>query len=186
MPRLVAALDADVLVPILSCDFLLTAFDLGLYEPIVAAHTLVEVERSLLVDFPNLNPIPIRRRVRHLQDALEDHLIDSDPLGDLPEVINPKDRHVVAAALTGEASVVVSNDRKLRTEIATANLGLDAMSGDDFATDLWQRMPDDVDEVISVLVAKRSKRPVTPEELVEALRRAFPTMAAAWTTRHRA
>ncbi len=35
MPRLVAALDADVLVPILCCDFLLTAFDLGLYEPVV-------------------------------------------------------------------------------------------------------------------------------------------------------
>ena len=36
MPRLVAALDADVLVPILSCDFLLTALDLGLYEPVVS------------------------------------------------------------------------------------------------------------------------------------------------------
>lgn len=48
MPRLVAALDADVLVPILPCDFLLTAFDVGLYEPVVSTEALVEVERNLI------------------------------------------------------------------------------------------------------------------------------------------
>jgi len=36
MTGTVAALDADVLVPILSGDFLLTAFDHGLYEPVVS------------------------------------------------------------------------------------------------------------------------------------------------------
>jgi hypothetical protein len=45
-PRIVAVLDADVLVPIVACDFLLTAFDLGLFEPVVSAEVLAEVERS--------------------------------------------------------------------------------------------------------------------------------------------
>lgn len=56
----------------------------------------------------------------------------------------------------------------------------------DFAVHLWELMPDDVEEVINTLVAKRTKRPITTEELVEALRGAFPTMAAAWlaATRH--
>jgi len=31
----VAVLDADVLVPILSCDLLLSAFDADLYQPVV-------------------------------------------------------------------------------------------------------------------------------------------------------
>ena len=35
MSTLVAVLDADVLVPILSCDLLLSAFDEDLYHPVV-------------------------------------------------------------------------------------------------------------------------------------------------------
>ncbi len=47
----VAALDADVLVPIVACDFLLTAFDLAIFEPVVSAEVLEEVERTLIGDF---------------------------------------------------------------------------------------------------------------------------------------
>ena len=61
MPRLAAALDADVLVPILSCDFLLTAFDLGLYEPVVSTEAIAEVERNLIEGFPHLDPASLRR-----------------------------------------------------------------------------------------------------------------------------
>ena len=41
MSIMVAVLDADVLVPILSCDLLLSAFDEDLYRPIVTATILV-------------------------------------------------------------------------------------------------------------------------------------------------
>jgi hypothetical protein len=76
MPRLVAVLDADVLVPILSCDFLLTAFDLGLYEPVVSTEAIAEVERSLVEDFPHLDPAGLRRRVGQMRDALDDQLVE--------------------------------------------------------------------------------------------------------------
>lgn len=76
MPRLVAALDADVLVPILSCDFLLTAFDLGLYEPVVSIEAIAEVERNLIADFPHLDPVSISRRVGQMRDALEDNFVE--------------------------------------------------------------------------------------------------------------
>ncbi len=58
----VAALDANVLVPIVACDFLLTAFDHGLFEPVVSAAVLDEVERTLLEDFPHIDPDGLRRR----------------------------------------------------------------------------------------------------------------------------
>ena len=54
----VAALDADVLVPIVVCDFLLTAFDHGLYEPVVSSAVLEDVERALIEDFPDSTPQP--------------------------------------------------------------------------------------------------------------------------------
>jgi hypothetical protein len=57
MPPPVAALDADVLVPIIACDFLLTAFDHGLYVPDVSVTALDEVERTLSDDFPNLTAL---------------------------------------------------------------------------------------------------------------------------------
>ena len=59
MPRLVAALDADILVPIiLSRDFLLTAFDLVLYEPVVSTKAIVEMNGTLsqTSHFEPLNP----------------------------------------------------------------------------------------------------------------------------------
>lgn len=180
MPRLVAALDADVLVPILSCDFLLTAFDLGLYEPVVSTEVLAEVERNLIADFPHLDPDSLRRRVNQMRDALDDHVVDPSSLDDVPEAINLKDRHVIAAAVAGGASVVVTNDGRLRSETETANVDLLPMSADAFAAHLWQLTPEAVDEVINTLVAKRTRRPVTVDELMEAMRRPFPTMTSAW------
>lgn len=51
MSNLVAVLDADLLVPILSCDLLLSAFDLDLYRPVVTATILAETERNPIEDF---------------------------------------------------------------------------------------------------------------------------------------
>lgn len=107
MSRSVVALDADVLVPIVACDFLLAAFDLGLYEPVVSMAVLGEVERALLEDHPHLNPEAVRYRVAAMRDALEDQLIDAAGVR-VPAAINPKDRHVVGAALLGEATVLTN------------------------------------------------------------------------------
>src|SRR5690606_2811865 len=126
MPRLVAALDADVLVPILSGDFLLTAFDLGLYEPVVSTEAIVEAERNLIEDFPHLDPARLRGRVGQMRDALDDHLVDPGSVDDLG-ALNPKDRHVIAAALAGEASIVVTNDKRYgRARDVRADQGLRA------------------------------------------------------------
>ena len=52
MPRLSSALDADVLVPILSCDLLLTAFNSRLYEPVVDSATCM-VHRTRMTPCAN-------------------------------------------------------------------------------------------------------------------------------------
>ena len=113
------------------------------------------------------------------QDAFLDS-IDADLMAGVTDAIKPKDRHVIGAALAGEATIVVTNDKRLRAETGAADIGLLAMSADDFAAHLWELMPDDVGEVVHALVEKRTKRPVTTEELVETLRGPFPAMVAAW------
>ena len=51
MPTSVAVLDTDVLVPILSCDLLLSAFDADLYRPVTTTTILDELERNLIENF---------------------------------------------------------------------------------------------------------------------------------------
>lgn len=63
MSTLVAVLDADALVPLVSCDLLLSAFDEDLYRPVVTATILDEIERSLLGSFTHLDPVALRDRV---------------------------------------------------------------------------------------------------------------------------
>lgn len=86
----VAALDANVLVPIVACDFLLAAFDHGLFEPVVSATVLGEVERTLLEDFRHIDPDGLRRRVAYMRVALADQVIDTTE-ATVPQAVNPKD-----------------------------------------------------------------------------------------------
>lgn len=131
----------------------------------MSTEVLAEVERNLIADFPQLDPDSLRRRVNQMRDALDDHVVDPGSLD---------------AALAGGASVVVTNDGRLRSETETAIVDLLPMSADAFAAHLWQLTPEGVDEVINTLVAKRTKRPVTVDELMEAMRGPFSTMTSAW------
>lgn len=180
MPIVVAVLDANLLVPIVACDFLLTAFEHHLFEPMVSSVVLDEVERTLVQDFPHLDPHALRRRVEHMRAALDDQTVDAEVVDGVPDTINAKDRHVIATALAVEAAVVVTNDAALRSEIAESDLDLEPLDGAAFAMLLWEASPADVGEVIDALIAKRRRRPVTPAEMADQLRVHFPAMADAW------
>jgi hypothetical protein len=80
--------------------------------------------------------------------ALADHVIDTTK-ANVPQAVNPKDRHVVGAALAGEAEFVVTDDGTLRTEITAARIAVESLDGDAFAMRLWTAAPDGVDETIA-------------------------------------
>ena len=147
-PGGIVALDANVLVPIVACDFLLTAFDLGVFEPVVSTEVIVEVERALVEDHPHLDPLAIERRVGSMRMVLEDQIIDTASVEGGPDGINAKDRHVVAAALEGEASMIVTNDSALRREIDASDLGIEVSDLDALGGQLWRDTPDGVEAVI--------------------------------------
>ena len=179
MPGPTAVLDSDV--PIVACDFLLTAFDHGLYEPIVSTAALAEIERTLIEDFPHLDPAAIRHRLATMQIALEDQLVDGQGV-DVPAGINAKDCHVVGAALVGAAQMIVSNDRRLRAEVDASELQLTMLDLDTFAIGLWRSSPTDVHGVIDTMVSKRQRPPISTDELIGALRRSMPSLALALQT----
>ena len=117
MNQPVAVLDANVLVPVLVCDLLLSMFDAELFQPAVSPTILEEVERSLIVDFPRLDPDGPRRRADGMARALALHVHDVTQENDAALAgINRKDRHVAALALTQHVDLVVTNDRRLRRQ----------------------------------------------------------------------
>lgn len=175
----IAVLDADVLVPILSCDLLLTAFDHDLYQPIVTPRILDEVERNLLRALPHLEPDALHRRVAQVRRALALHTRPDADGGEAVKGINRKDRHVVAVALTNGADVVVTNDRRLRREIEPLSRHLVALSADDFAVSLLGDDPDAIEQVLDDLITKRVRRPVTRDELLDGLAGTFPSFVTA-------
>lgn len=172
----VAVLDADVLVPILSCDLLLTAFDHDLYQPLVTPKILDEVEHNLLRALPHLDPDALRRRVAHMRRALVLHTRPDSDGGEAVEGVNRKDRHVVAAALAGDADVVVTNDRRLRSEIAALGRRLRSVGTDEFAVGLLDHDRAAIEKVLDALIAKRVRRRVTREEFLDQLAGTFPLL----------
>ena len=97
----------------------------------------------------------------------------------MPVAINPKDRHVVGAALIAAAPVLVSNDRRLRDEVDASGLQLTALDLDTFAIELWRSSPNDVHAVIDTMVSKRQRPPISTDELIGALHRYMPSLAVA-------
>jgi rRNA-processing protein FCF1 len=179
---LVASLDANVIVPIVPCDFLLTAFDHGLYEPIVSTTVIDEIERALAVDFPHLELAAVRRRVAAMRSVLADQTVDGSAV-DVPGTVNEKDRHIVGGALEAESHLIVTNDRRLRGEIADAGLEVCAVDLDTFARRLWESSPGAVAKVVDDLVRKRRRRPVTKAEMWDAIGEHMPSLPALQVTK---
>ena len=127
-------LDADVLVPVMVCDLPLSLFDAELFQPVVSPTILVEVERNLIADFPQIDPHGLRSRVDQMRQALALHVFAAfDVHSEQIIGVNRKDRHVAALAFERRADLVVTNDRRLRPEIDALNKPLEAVSADEFA-----------------------------------------------------
>lgn len=176
----VVVVDADVLIPILSCDFLLTGLDLAVYELAVSSKVLDEVERHLITDFPTLDSSRLAIRAERMRFALRNSVVrDVRPTAAV-DAVNAKDRHVAMAAFTAQATVAVTNDRRLRRQLREALPKLSPMSVDQFALHLFQRDADDVNAILESMARKRTKPPLTVDELVTRMDRAFPKFAAKW------
>lgn len=115
--------------------------------------------------------------MRSLRTAFEDQTVDGGAI-DVPSTINAKDHHVVGAALLAEATIIVTNDRRLRTEIGTSDLGLHPVDIDTFAMELWDSSPTGVATVVDAMTAKRVRRAVSMTEMLASIARHMPGLAA--------
>lgn len=113
----VAFLDANVLVPARLRDVLLTVAEAGSFSPRWSRAVLEEMKRHLPESMTGEH---VEALVVALESAFPEALVLAGEVTlTPPDTINSKDLHVVAAALTCRADVLVTQDMQLINEVRT-------------------------------------------------------------------
>jgi predicted nucleic acid-binding protein len=174
-------LDACVLFPGSLRDTLLRAAEMGLYRLWLSETILEEARRNLVA-----RGVMDEARAQRLVDTIcaafpealvkgYDRLVDSMPN-------DPKDRHVLAAAVIAGAKTIVTVNLKDFPPAALEPFGIEAQHPDLFLIHLSNQYPEApqlVKQLILNQAADCTKPPVTPEELLERLGNLVPKFAEA-------
>lgn len=169
MLRPVALLDANVLYPARLRDLLIRLAIAGLYQARWSEQILDECFDNLTADRPDLTDAQLARTRRLMTTALPDAAVTGyESRIEQHGLPDPDDRHVLAAALTAGASVLVtSNLSDFPTDKIPA--GLRAVSPDEFVVTL---AADDLDTVMDVIEAQAAalvNPPMTTSQLLDGL-----------------
>lgn len=172
-----ALLDACVLVPIRLTSTMLWLAESHLFGVLWSETILDEVQRSL----PKLGVSNERAamRVKLMRDAFGAAAMVSDFEDLIPEMrCDTKDRHVLAAAVKGDADLLVTFNLKDFPLETMEEQGVEAVHPDVFLTGLCSV---DIDEVVAALelgVATLRRPPATLGEFLMTLTPTVPTFAA--------
>lgn len=166
-----AVLDACVLIPISLCDVLLRAAQRDLYRLHWSGMILAEVERNL--GKLGVSPGKAASRVAAMQKALGRAEVSGfqSLIAQMPN--DPKDRHVLAAAVVaGAQSIVTFNLKHFKTD-GTAQRHIKAEHPDNFLVDLYHLHPGPMLEIIDAQAAALSKsgQQWQPPDVLESLDR---------------
>lgn len=167
-----AFLDANVLYPATLRSVLIELALAGAFHPLWSERVHDEWTRSLQRDRPDLSPDRIARTralmLAHVDDAM---VTGFEPLIETLSLPDPDDRHVLAAAIHGGATVIVTANVKDFPAMALVAHDIMALPPDDFITGL---LADDPQSVIAALSADRASLkhpPMTTETYLVALER---------------
>jgi predicted nucleic acid-binding protein len=168
-----AVLDACVLAPMPLCDTLLRcAEEPALFCALWSSETLQEISRTL--EKFGYTPRQAARRLQAMQEAFPEACVSIPPdlLYGVPDIPDPGDKHVVAAAIHEHANVIVTfNLRHFPQELLNPH-GILVHSPDEFLVHQFHLNPERILEVLDAqasgigqdraAVLKRL-RPVLPE-----------------------
>ena len=180
MIHAVALLDANVLYPASLRDLLLQLAFSGYYQARWSVEIDDEWRRNLLASRPDLvTQIPLTQAtmLRAIPDA---HATDYAHL--IPELSlpDPDDRHVLAAAITAEAEIIVTFNLKDFPAEALAPHGLKAQHPDEFLRTFMIAIPAQVLACVRECVERLINPPVSASDYLAVLRRLGLTETASF------
>ncbi|MDX3489349.1 MULTISPECIES: PIN domain-containing protein [Streptomyces] len=151
-----AVLDTCVLFPNYLRDTLLRLAEAELYEPLWSADILDELTRNVAA---RIGDPKAKRLVDAMADAFPESLVTGyAPL--IPVMTNdPKDRHVLAAAIGGNAHAVVTLNLKDFPSAASEPYGIEVLHPDDFLLDMLDLVPVELHAALHTQVSGYRKEP---------------------------
>lgn len=178
MPKpLVAVLDACVLYPAVIRDTLLLAAEAGAYQFRWTDELLSELRRNLIKD----RAAPEARVDKMLAD-LAQFFDDGKVSGHERHIAalrnQPKDRHVLAAAIEAGAEFVVTENLK-DFPPETIPGSIRAVSADEFLGELLERSPGAMVDAVWTQATRKRRPPISVERVLAAIARRAPGFAAA-------
>lgn len=181
--KLVALLDANVLVQAPLRDTLLRAAEARLYLPLWSPTILAELAQALrrLRATDPAAPVKVARLVRALLDAFPDALVDAADALRADLAGDPGDRHVVVAAFAGGADVLVThNVRDFPAVLSDMGRTVRVVTPDSFLLDLLARHRARLEEILEAQGAALHP-PRTRAAVLASLAPLVPNFAAALT-----
>ena len=174
----VALLDANVLYPVTLCDALLRIAETGVFQARWSEEILKEAADSIKRNTPTADSAVIDRRFRWMRESFEDAMVTGyQPL--VPVMSNdPKDRHVLAAAVIGRANMIVTHNLKDFPAEALDPYDIEAQHPDDFLCNQWELDEEAVMAAMERWPEDLSKPPQTLEQILQRLERHVPQFCA--------
>ena len=143
MATIGAFFDANVLYPSGLRNFLMHLALTGIFRAHWSAEVHDEWIRNLLKNRPDITRDKLERTRRLMDQAAPDALVTGyESLIDSLELPDRDDRHVMAAAIRGGASVIVTLNLSDFPNAALAEFGIEAQHPDDFVLSLTETFPE--------------------------------------------
>lgn len=178
-----AFLDTNALYGEYLCDTLLRLAEAGTYQPQWSAGVLEELERNL-VENAGLAIEAVRRRIAAMRRAFPDAEVQGYEALIESMTCDTKDRHVLAAAVRGQAEVLVTFNGDDFPGNSTAPYDIEVISTDDFLLDQLDLYPGITLAVLRSQASDYAAPPMTMEQLLGALAIAGVHKFAAEVQRH--
>lgn len=164
--RFTCVLDTNVLYPIEVRDLLFWFAHDELYTPKWSKHIFTEWEDVMRRN--KVSEDEIKKRIEKANRAFPDAMVENyESLIDGLDLPDPKDRHVLAAAIKTNANIIVTNNLKDFTSKKLEDYGLSAVSADDFLTDTIDLNPDIAVESFRKLVLNRRNPDLDEYQVLE-------------------
>ncbi|SFE08430.1 PIN domain-containing protein [Spirosoma endophyticum] len=178
--KLTALLDACVLYPAPIRDLLLYLADAGLYMPKWTDIIHEEWTQNLLLNRLYITADQLLRTTKAMNVAFPDATIRHyETLSNSINLPDPDDHHILAAAIRGQAQVIVTanlkdfpNDYLSQFDIEAQHpFDIEAQHPDEFITYLLELNPEEVLQAFQAQVANLKNPPKTAQEVIQTLRK---------------
>lgn len=160
-------------------DVILRVAEQGCFDPYWSEDVLVELHRNL-VEVADISDVSARGRISAMAEAFPTAAVTGyEPL--IPSMTcDPKDRHVLAAAVTGRCEVLVTFNTDDFPDASFSAFGLGVVHPDPFLLDQLDLHPVGVQRALLGFCVEAARPPMTVEDLAAGLERAgVPRFAAA-------